>query len=179
MLKRLQDELPKLWTDEKYSAQFRVNLAAHRDFQHALLHALKAAGKLLEMVEAADHADGPERGPTYFPQADVEKYLADIVISALRMAIKNPTGQVDLELAVVERVNSKMGAKIQVVRHPNGVRVLSEPAGADLWICVHCFDGRHHFCTGFGMSGDTGDRLACQCSSIHHCLPKPQGQSAP
>lgn len=118
MLKRLQDELPKLWTYEKYSDQFKTNPAAHRDFQHALLHAFKAAGKLLEMVEAADHADGPERGLTYFPQADVEKYLADIVISALRMATKNPTGQVDLELAVVARINSKMGAKIEVVRGP-------------------------------------------------------------
>lgn len=109
MLKYLQAELPKLWTDELYSEEFRARPSRYKDFQHALLHVGKALNRLSEMVEEADH-DGVPRS---FPSDDVEKYLADIVISTLRLAIKNPGsgGEIDLEEAVIKRIERKMGVK--------------------------------------------------------------------
>lgn len=106
MLKFLQAELPGLWTDEQYSLEFRQDPCPYKDFQHALLHVGKAMNRLNEMVEAADH------GAVSFPPADVEKYVADLVICALRLAIKNPTGEFDLERAVFGRIETKMGAKL-------------------------------------------------------------------
>jgi len=49
---------------------------------HAILHAVKAAGKLASILEAEGHG-GREREPT---AADQPKYAADLVISAIRLA---------------------------------------------------------------------------------------------
>lgn len=111
MLKFLQEELPKMWTDDLYSNQFRQSPSKYKDFQHAYLHVMKAAGHLMEMIEEADHSASDD--PTiHFPKEDVEKYAADLVICALRLAIKNPSGAIDLERAVFARIEQKMGVRL-------------------------------------------------------------------
>ena len=110
MLKTLQDALPKLWTLELYSKEFKADSSKHRDFQHALLHVTKAVGRLATFVEEADHS---EFGAT---TEEIKKYLADIVICSLRMACTNPGGKVDLEMAVLDRIAEKMGVRLDVKR---------------------------------------------------------------
>lgn len=113
MIRFLQEELPKLWTDEFYSKQFRESSSEYKDFQHAILHVTKTLGKLACMVEEADHQGAMEHAsPVYFPKKDVERYLSDLVICAIRMAIKNPTGVVDLERAIFARIEEKMGVRL-------------------------------------------------------------------
>jgi hypothetical protein len=108
MLRFLQEELPKLWTDELYSEQFRKSPSSYKDFQHALNHIVKATGRLIEMVELADHGHASDT----FPCADLKKYLADLVICALRAAVKAPEGAIDLEAAVFDRIEQKMGVRL-------------------------------------------------------------------
>lgn len=111
MLKRLETELPKIWTQDQYSKAFNENPSPYKDFQHAALHVGKALSKLQNMIEEADHA-GVSTSSWCFKRSDVEKYLADIVISVTRMALKNPSGQVDLEKAIRERILDKMGVRL-------------------------------------------------------------------
>lgn len=106
MLKLLEKELPKLWTDESYGKRFLESPLTYKDFDHAIKHILKAAIKLQNMVEEADH------GTTFFPPQEMEKYLADLVISTVRAALKAPGSSIDLEKAIVERIESKMGVKL-------------------------------------------------------------------
>jgi hypothetical protein len=90
------------WTDT-YSPEFRDSKIAHKDFQHAHLHIVKAIGKLAVLIEDRDHkSDAP------IIKAEVEKYLADIVICALRMADVSPCGRLDLQKAVQDRMGVKM-----------------------------------------------------------------------
>jgi len=110
MLKEIQAALPKAWTQESYSDTFNASPSEYRDFQHALWHVVKATAKLGEMVEIQDHA---EREVVNFRKEDVEKYLADIVISSVRLAIKNPSGKIDLESAVLRRLKQKMDLEIK------------------------------------------------------------------
>jgi len=49
---------------------------------HAILHAVKAAGKLASILESEGHGGRPNE-PTI---ADQPKYCADLVISAIRIA---------------------------------------------------------------------------------------------
>lgn len=109
MLKLLQEELPKLWTNELYSKQFNESPSTYKDFDHALKHVIKAAVALQNMVEEADH------GGMMFVIPDVEKYLADLVISTVRAALKAPHGPVDLEKVIPRRILDKMGKKLEIV----------------------------------------------------------------
>lgn len=109
MLKLLQTELPKIWTQDQYSKEFNESPSPYKDFQHAALHVGKALQKLQNMVEEADHENYPLPS---FPQNEVAKCLADIVISTVRMALKNPTGPIDLEDAIRVRVSRKMGVNL-------------------------------------------------------------------
>jgi hypothetical protein len=104
-IRELQTKLP--W-GMAYSELFIRNPCIHKDFQHALVHVAKASGKLWTMVESADHTINTQN----FPKAEVEKYLADLVICAIRMANTNPSGLVDLEAAVIHRLESKNGVKL-------------------------------------------------------------------
>jgi hypothetical protein len=108
-LQSIQAELQMLWKDDRYSDAFKFARLPQKDFGHALLHILKAAGKLAVMVEEADHASGIEVIKCFLPDKQAEKYLADIVISAMRMANTIPTGVFSLEQAVLERIKEKMG----------------------------------------------------------------------
>ena len=63
---------------------------------HAILHAVKAAGKLASILESEGHG-GRENDPT---AADQPKYAADLVISAIRLA---DVWGFDLEAALKKR----------------------------------------------------------------------------
>jgi len=107
-IQRLQEGLKKLWTNELYSEQFKDSPSKYKDFDHALKHVLKAATRLLEMTEDADHT-----GVSTFDGNAVKKYVADLVICAVRLANVDPTGLLDLEKAVFERIERKMGARLE------------------------------------------------------------------
>lgn len=108
MLKLLQEELPKLWTNELYSDEFNESESPYKDFEHALKHVRKAAQELDNMTEEADHSGLIGE----FQRPDVEKYLADLIICTVRLALKSPTGPVNLESAIRSRIEKKMGVKL-------------------------------------------------------------------
>ena len=102
-LRELQTQLP--WTIH-YHHDFRASPMAHKDFAHALLHVQKAAGKLAALVNDAEH------GGCEFKPAEVDPYVADLVVCALRMANTCPGHVIDLQRAVVERIETKNGVKL-------------------------------------------------------------------
>lgn len=101
-IRELQTNLP--WTI-RYSEDFRKSPMTHKDFAHACHHVGKAMGRLHELVDDCDHdrqiADTPSLRENY------SKYLADLVVCALRMANTFPGGVVDLQRAVQDRLESK------------------------------------------------------------------------
>lgn len=103
-IRELQANLP--W-GRFYSQQFRALDLPYKDFQHALAHIAKASGKLFAMIDDADHGE-----PLAFQKSEVEKYLADLVICAIRAANVNPSGSFNLEEAVIRRIESKNGVKL-------------------------------------------------------------------
>ena len=105
MLKRLTEALRKAWTEETYSEEFQARNSIYKNFDHALKHIDKARARLMMMTEEADHHREPL---ACFPKGDIEKYLADIVISVARAAETCPWGPIDLEKAVRERMAKKM-----------------------------------------------------------------------
>ena len=103
----IQSKLP--WGRE-YSASFQANPCVYKDFQHALTHISKASGKLWTIVEEADHIGDT---PAFcFKKEDIEKFLADLVICAMRMANTNPSGLINLQKAVINRLEMKNGVKL-------------------------------------------------------------------
>ncbi len=106
-LEMLQAELP--WGANDYNETFQKSPAIHKDFQHALVHVLKALGKLSSFAEAADHAEDVN-----FPYDEISKYLADVVICTVRMANTKPNARVDLAKAVLDRIEEKMGVRLPV-----------------------------------------------------------------
>ena len=81
----------------------------HKDFGHALLHVQKAAGKLAAVVNDAEH------GGSDFPADQVDRYVADLVVCALRMANTCPGRTIDLQTAVENRIETKNQAELQRV----------------------------------------------------------------
>lgn len=153
-IQRLQDGIKKLWTDELYSDEFRASPSRYKDFDHALKHVRKAAQALENMTEEADHGGQP------FKQADVEKYLADLVICTARLALKTPNFPIDLEKAIFERIEMKMGARIEMEAHAeekrlneriaalkkalwDQVQVWNDPSDRNFKLCGIC--GAHEF----------------------------------
>lgn len=104
-IRELQARLP--WTIH-YHHDFRASPMAHKDFAHALLHVFKAAGKLAAVVNDAEHAG------SRFTPAEVDPYVADLVVCAMRMANTRPGRMIDLETAVVERIEGKNGVKFWI-----------------------------------------------------------------
>jgi hypothetical protein len=100
-LRHLQTTLP--WTI-KYSTDFRANPQSHKDFAHALLHVQKAAGKLAAMVDDIDHNRDVALDHTIRENA---RFIADLVVCALRLANTFPGGSVDLENATIARITTK------------------------------------------------------------------------
>lgn len=103
----LQAVLP--WTIH-YHHDFRASPVAHKDFQHALIHVFKAAGKLAAMVNDAEHA-----GFDWAQDKSPDPYIADLVICALRMANTVPSRKCDLQRAVIERIESKNGVDLRAL----------------------------------------------------------------
>ena len=89
-----------MWGAHTYSEEFNADPRAHRDAAHALLHITKASGKLAEAVDSRDHVGA-------FAERAVAKYLADVVICALRFANTWPGGPIDVATAIEERLASK------------------------------------------------------------------------
>lgn len=107
-LKDLQVKLP--WTI-KYSTDFRSNPMSHKDFAHGLTHVGKAAGKLHEFVDNMDHDRDTALG-FGGNKEQYAKYIADLVICALRMANTFPGGVIDLESEVINRIQDKNGVPL-------------------------------------------------------------------
>lgn len=97
-IRELQTELP--WTVH-YHHDFRASPMTHKDFGHALLHVQKAAGKLAAVVNDAEHG-----GAKFLPD-EVDPYVADLIICALRMANTNPGRVIDLQKVVQDRIIAK------------------------------------------------------------------------
>lgn len=106
-LREMQVNLP--WTI-RYSRDFRASPATHKDFAHALHHVSKAAGHLHALADDMDHdrqiADDPQLRERY------AKYVADLVVCALRISNTFPGGVVDLQSAVLQRIETKNGVSI-------------------------------------------------------------------
>ncbi len=115
-LRNIQNQLP--WTI-KYSRDFHANPQSHKDFAHALTHVLKAAGKLAATVDDLDHRRES--------QDEYEKYIADLVICALRMANTAPI-PIDLHSAVINRLESKNEIKLHHGCHKH--------KSTEQWVCV-------------------------------------------
>lgn len=110
MLKILQEELVKLWTSDGYSEEFKKRHSPHKDLDHALKHIRKATQAIENLTEEADHSGKMDQDS--FP---VDKYLADIVISVVRAAHVFPGAKIDLEAAILRRIEHKMGKRIEIV----------------------------------------------------------------
>ncbi len=99
-IRNIQKQLP--WTI-KYSRDFRANPQSHKDFSHALIHTIKASGKISATIDDLDHRrECVENYP---------KFIADLVICAMRMANTAPE-PFDLQEAVIERLESKNEVKL-------------------------------------------------------------------
>jgi hypothetical protein len=101
----LQALIDKAWTLNGYSQHFLANQMNHRDFAHAFLHVQKAMGKLANYIDDKDHIQTSSQ--------EVRKYLADMVISILRMGNTYPSGLVDIETAVKSRIGEKFLADLK------------------------------------------------------------------
>lgn len=103
-LRTLQTTLP--WTTH-YHHDFRASPMTHKDFGHALLHVTKACGKIAAAVNDAEH------GGSEFKPEEVDRYVADLVVCALRMANTCPGRTIDLQRAVVDRIEQKNQAELK------------------------------------------------------------------
>lgn len=113
-IRELQSGLP--WTAH-YHRDFRASPQTHKDFAHALLHIHKAGGELASILDEAEHGGFDWADPA--KRAEVEKYVADMVICALRMATTCPDGQIDLQRAVEDRLvkkNNQLAATAPALR---------------------------------------------------------------
>ena len=87
------------WSTTGARAYKQENLSDERQVAHAVLHAVKAAGRLSEQIEASEHVDA-----SVVSAEGAKKYIADLVIIAMRLAnILN----IDLEQSVIERIKEK------------------------------------------------------------------------
>lgn len=106
-LREFQTSLP--WTI-RYSTDFRSSPMTHKDFAHTLHHISKAAGKLHALADDMDHDRAIADDPASREQH--AKYIADLVVCALRLANTFPGGVVDLQAAVHARIEDKNGVKL-------------------------------------------------------------------
>lgn len=106
----LQNAVQAGWTDEGYSKAFNESPCLYNHFDHALKHVRKAVQQLENITEEMDH--GKEIDPARLE--DAKKYLADIMISAARLANvfpptpKSPFGVVCLEEIMAKRIEQKI-----------------------------------------------------------------------
>jgi hypothetical protein len=101
-LKELQALSKETWTLATYNGDFLASPLPHRDFGHALMHVTKAAGKLAALVDQGEH-DG---GCAFSPE-ETDRFVADLVVCALRLANTCPGREIDLEAAVLARMGRR------------------------------------------------------------------------
>ncbi len=106
-LRELQTNLP--WTI-RYSTDFRSSPITHKDFAHALHHVSKAAGHLHALADDMDH--DRDIADTVSLRENYSKYVADLVVCALRIANTFPGGVIDLQEAVINRIETKNGTSL-------------------------------------------------------------------
>lgn len=114
-IREFQTNLP--WTI-RYSQDFRSSPMTHKDFSHTLHHVSKAAGKLHSLADDMDHDRALADDPTLREQ--YAKYIADLVVCALRLANTFPGGVVDLQAAVHDRIETKNGVWLAGPNDPVG-----------------------------------------------------------
>ncbi len=106
-LREFQTRLP--WTI-RYSNDFRSSPMTHKDFAHTMHHVSKAAGHLHALADDMDHdreiADDSTLRERY------AKYVADLVVCALRLANTFPGGVIDLQQATHDRIETKNNVKL-------------------------------------------------------------------
>jgi hypothetical protein len=93
-------------------------------FEHLLGHVSKAQGKLHGLVGDADHigeGGGVERAAAFRAAEEANgkpaaAYIADLVICAARLAAICPSGPIDLEKAITDRMAAKRDYKKQYGR---------------------------------------------------------------
>lgn len=85
-------------------------------FEHVLGHVSKAAGKLHGLVGDADHIEEGRgdigRGAAFRVAEEgngkaASAYIADLIICAAKLAALCPSGEIDLEQAVADRMAEK------------------------------------------------------------------------
>lgn len=106
-IRELQTTLP--WTI-RYSQDFRSNPQTHKDFAHTMHHVAKAPGKLHALADDMDH-DRTLADDKGLRDANA-KYIADLIVCALRLANTFPGGVVDLQTAVQQRIEEKNGVTL-------------------------------------------------------------------
>lgn len=106
-IRELQTQLP--WTIH-YSQDFRAAPLAHKDFAHTMHHVSKAAGKLHGLADDMDH--DRTKADTAGLRDEYAKYIADLVVCAMRLANVFPGGVVDLQRAVEDRIENKNGVTL-------------------------------------------------------------------
>lgn len=106
-LRFLQTNLP--WTI-RYSQDHRACPKSHKDFAHALHHVSKAVGRLHELADDMDHDRSVVDAVALREKHG--KYVADLVVCALRLANTMPGGVLDLQRAVQDRIEMKNGVRL-------------------------------------------------------------------
>lgn len=106
-IRELQCSLP--WTIH-YHHDFRASPMSHKDFGHALLHVTKACGKIATIVNDAEH------GGSEFKAEEIDRFVADLVVCALRMANTCPGRTIDLQRAVQDRIENKNQVELARVK---------------------------------------------------------------
>jgi hypothetical protein len=84
-------------------------------FEHVLGHVSKAAGKIHGLVGDADHVQASrtiERSAAFEAAEETNgkaasAYIADLIICAAKLAALCPSGEIDLEQAVADRMAEK------------------------------------------------------------------------
>ena len=110
-LRKLQLNLP--WTI-RYSRDFRANPQPHKDFAHAVLHAQKALGRLAELIDHMDHDRDVAGQSGDALRQEYGKFVADLIVCALRMANTFPGGTIDLQRAVIHRIETKNAVQLPI-----------------------------------------------------------------
>lgn len=107
-LRELQDNQP--WSTQPktmYNEAFGQSTIVHKDFQHALVHVVKAAGNLSGVINDSEHSAVDQLADWQLSRYKIQDWVADLVICAMRMANTCPTGKFDLESAVLARTKEK------------------------------------------------------------------------
>lgn len=106
-LRELQENQP--WSTQPktmYNEAFQQSPIIHKDFQHALVHVVKAAGNLAGVINDSEHS--VDQLPDWeLNRYKIQGWVADLVICAMRMANTCPTGKFDLESATLARIKEK------------------------------------------------------------------------